>query len=362
MPASASSSSDWPLPATPATPRISPSRNMNETPSTRATPRSSRTTRSRASSAIGSRMSGALVDLEDHLAPDHGVGELGRRGLRRFEVSDDFAPPHHRDAVGQAHDLAQLVGDEDDRLVLALEHAQHLEQLIRLGRRQHRGRLVEHEDLGAAHQRLQDLDPLLQADRQFADDGVGIDFEAVFAPELRRAACGSLPAPSASSGPPSAPSITFSSTLNGCHQHEMLEDHADAVADRFARGADPHRLAIDADFARVGFIEAVEDRHQRRFAGPVFADDAVDDSALDREIDVIVGVNRAEALVDADQFDGGRGSIPHVPDTHPVSCASWPGSTRPSTLSTTALPSQRWSGCSAGGRNNEHRWPGQARP
>ena len=85
------------------------------------------------------------------------------------------------------HDLAQLVGDEDDGLVLALEHAQHLEQLVGLGRRQHRRRLVKHEDLGAAHQRLQDLDALLQADRQFADNGVGIDHEAVFAPEFAKA-------------------------------------------------------------------------------------------------------------------------------------------------------------------------------
>ena len=57
----------------------------------------------------------------------------------------------------------------------------------------------------------------------------------------------------------------------------------------------------------VGFVEAVEDRHQRRFAGAVLADDAVDDAALDDEIDVLVGVNRAEALVDADEFDGGSG-------------------------------------------------------
>ena len=91
------------------------------------------------------------------------------------------------------------------------------------------------------------------------------------------------------------------------HQHEMLMHHADAVADRLARGADAHGLAVDADFAGVGFVEAVEDRHQRRFAGAVLADDAVDDAALDDEIDVLVGVNRAEALVDADQLDGGRG-------------------------------------------------------
>ena len=68
--------------------------------------------------------------------------------------------------------------------MLALQHAQHLEQLIGFGRRQHRRRLVEHQDFRAADQRLQDLDPLLQADRQFADDRVGIDLEAIFAPEF----------------------------------------------------------------------------------------------------------------------------------------------------------------------------------
>ncbi len=88
----------------------------------------------------------------------------------------------------------------------------------------------------------------------------------------------------------------------------MLVHHADAVADRLARRADAHGLAVDADFACVGFVEAVEDRHQRRLAGAVLADDAVDDAALDDEIDVLVGVDRAEALVDADQLDRGRGS------------------------------------------------------
>src|SRR5260370_3146908 len=90
------------------------------------------------------------------------------------------------------------------------------------------------------------------------------------------------------------------------HQHEMLMHHADAVADRLLRRADAHRLAIDADFTRVGLIEAVENRHQRRFAGAVLADDAVYDASLDSKIHVLVGMNRAETLVDANQFDRGR--------------------------------------------------------
>ena len=42
--------------------------------------------------------------------------------------------------------------------------AQDLEQLGRLLRRQHRRRLVEDQDVGAAVERLQDLDALLLAD------------------------------------------------------------------------------------------------------------------------------------------------------------------------------------------------------
>src|SRR4051794_10552606 len=104
----------------------------------------------------------------------------------------------------------------------------------------------------------------------------------------------------------------------------MLMHHADAVADRFARRADAHRFAVDADFAAVGFVEAVEDRHQRRLAGAVFADNAVNDAALDAEIDVSVGVNRPKALVDADQFDGGRRRAGLIAHKAPPLKSEWP--------------------------------------
>ncbi len=125
------------------------------------------------------RMSLAFVDFEDHLAADHGVRKLRRRCVSGNESRDDFAAPHNGDAVGQAHDLAQLMRDEDDGLVLALQNAQHLEQLIGLGGRQHRCRLVEHQDVGAADQRLENLDPLLETDRQISNDGVRVDLEPV---------------------------------------------------------------------------------------------------------------------------------------------------------------------------------------
>ena len=49
------------------------------------------------------------------------------------------------------------------------------EQLVGLLRRQHGARLVEDQDARAAEQHLQDLDPLLLADRQIGDQRIGID-------------------------------------------------------------------------------------------------------------------------------------------------------------------------------------------
>ena len=47
----------------------------------------------------------------------------------------------------------------------ATELPQRLEQLARLGRRQHRGRLVEDQDARLAGEHAQNLDPLLLAGR-----------------------------------------------------------------------------------------------------------------------------------------------------------------------------------------------------
>ena len=247
----------------------------------------------------------ALVDLENHLASDHGVGEFGRRCLSGLEGGDDLAAPHHRDAVGQAHDLAQLVRDEHNGLVLRLENLEHREELVGLGGREHRSRLIEHEDLGPAHQRLEDFDALLQTHRQFADDRVGVDFERILLAEIGELFANCRRAARQQRAALSAEHHVFKHAERR-DEHEVLVHHADSVADRLLRGANADRLAIDADLAGIGFIEAVEDRHQRRFAGAVLADDAVDETAIDLEIDVLVGVDRSKALVDADQFDGRR--------------------------------------------------------
>ena len=60
-----------------------------------------------------------------------------------------------------------------------LERAHDLHQLVDLLRREHRGGLVEDQHLGVVGERLDDLDPLLHADREVLDQGVRVDGEAV---------------------------------------------------------------------------------------------------------------------------------------------------------------------------------------
>ena len=61
----------------------------------------------------------------------------------------------------------------------ALSSAQVVEELVDLLRHEHRGRLVEDEDPGAAVEDLEDLDPLAVADAEVLDQGVGVDVEPV---------------------------------------------------------------------------------------------------------------------------------------------------------------------------------------
>ena len=66
------------------------------------------------------------------------------------------------------------------------ELAERAEQLVDLLGDEHRGRLVEDQDLGAAVEHLEDLDALLVADAELGDEGVGVDLEAVLLRRVRR--------------------------------------------------------------------------------------------------------------------------------------------------------------------------------
>ena len=237
MPASASSSSDWPLPATPAMPTISPARTSKLMPLTRGTPWSPTTSRSRTSSTGSRGRAGALSTRSSTLRPtiSSASSSLVVSAVRRCATMAPGA--HHADLVGHRHDLAQLVGDQDDGPPLRLEVAQDAEQMVGLLRRQHAGGLVQDQDVGAAEQGLEDLDPLLHAHRQLRDRGVEIDLQPVVA--LQRCDLGPG-ARDAARQRDAALGAQQQVLQDGerLDQHEVLVDHADAGLDRILRAAD----------------------------------------------------------------------------------------------------------------------------
>ena len=302
----ASSSSVWPLPSTPATPRISPRWTVNETSSSSTRPSSSVTVQPADPQRhlVGHRRLPG-VGLRE-LAADHQLGEVTGRHVGGQHLGHRAPGPDHGDGVGHLQHLVQLVRDEDDGDAPGDQPAEGVEQLVDLLGDEHGGRLVEDDDPGVAVEHLEDLGPLLVADAELGHQLVGVDVEPVVAAELEDALAGRADVhPQPGAGLVAEHDVLPDGQVVG--QHEVLEHHADADGDGVPRG--PERLvdAVDEDAALVGALRAVEDLHQRRLPGPVLADDGVDGAGHHPEVDAVVGDDAREALDDVAQLDRWRG-------------------------------------------------------
>ena len=102
-----------------------------------------------------------------------------------------------------------------------------------------------------------------------------------------------------------------------CHrvvadQHEVLEDHADALTDRLAGGAELHHLPPDANFALVRSVKSGDDAHEGGLARAILTENRVNLALAQVEVDVIVGKHSGKALGDLPEFqDGWSGSSGH---------------------------------------------------
>ena len=89
--------------------------------------------------------------------------------------------------------------------------------------------------------------------------------------------------------------------------------HADPGGQGLARVVKRDDLPVEEDLALVGLEQPVKDVHQRGLAGPVLAEQRVDLPRLDREIDVVVSYEAAEALGDPTQLESQRDLPPDMP-------------------------------------------------
>ena len=302
-PVIASISSLWPLPSTPAMPTISPARTANDTSRTAGSPRSSFTCRSRTSSSTSPASAGFLSTRSSTSRPTIILASPSSVAPSRGTVSIFLPAPQHRDPVGDLEHLVQLVADEDDRRAALLQALDDSEQLARLLRRQHGGRLVEDQDVGAAVERLQDLDALLPADADALDLRGRVDREAV----LRRDLAHALDRLAVVEQHARLGRLDLEHDVLGDRhhrdQHEVLVHHPDPAVDRVLGRAEHDLLAVEQDLALVGPVEAVEDVHQRRLARAVLAEEREHLALAQVEIDLVVRDDPGEPLRDAPHLE-----------------------------------------------------------
>ena len=78
----------------------------------------------------------------------------------------------------------------------------------------------------------------------------------------------------------------------------MLVHHAHPCGNRILGAMGFEGVTVDQHLAFVGVVETVDDAHQGRLAGAIFADDAVNAAFTNLKVDLLVGVHVAEPLID----------------------------------------------------------------
>ncbi|EWS52662.1 hypothetical protein X551_04550 [Methylibium sp. T29] len=239
------------------------------------------------------------------LGADHQPREVGIADGARIDLAGDLAAAQHRAVVTQRADLVELVADVEDGAAALGQLAQRDEQGLDGLRRQHRGRLVEDQQLGVGEQRAHDLDALALADRQRVHRPLRVDLETVDLGDLHDAR--------RHLGQRQALVEAQPHVLGGgqrVEQAEVLVDHADPELARLRRARDLHLTAVPDHLAGVGPHRAVDDLHQRGLARPVLAQHRVDLPRRHTQVHAVVRADRRVLLGDAEEFEAehGRGS------------------------------------------------------
>ena len=236
------------------------------------------------------------------LRADHHAAERGVALLLRIALSTHTPASQHGTGRAQGTDFMQLVADIQNAAALGGQTPQHLEQALHRLRREHGSGLVQNQQARIGQQGADDLDALALAYPQRMHGTLRIQ---------RQAVDGSLLADHGLDLRQAVAAIQTEPDVLGhrerIEQAEVLEHHGDAQRTRLLRRFHTYRLAIDGNAAFVSLHSAVDDLHQRGFAGAVLTQHGMDLSRLYRERDSLVGCDTGVALGNVGKLQSGCG-------------------------------------------------------
>ena len=189
----------------------------------------------------------------------------------------------------------ELVGDDDDGLAVGAHTAQDVKEAVRLLGGEDGGRLVQDEDIRAPVENLYDFYRLLLGHRHVVDFLGGVDVKAVAAADAADLLVYRLDI--------QTPLVLQAKgyILSGgehVHQFIMLVDHADAIGKGVPGGADGHRGAVYQNLPLVRKVDAGEHIHQGGLAASVLPQQGEYFTAVQGQVDAVVGGYLAEPLGD----------------------------------------------------------------
>ena len=240
-----------------------------------------------------------LVDHQLDGVSDH----HGRKFILGYTLYRDciniLTAADDRAHIRRCLDLFELVCDDDDRLAVFDQIFHDRKKLINLLLGQDCCRLVKDQDLGSAVQSLEDFDTLLHTDGNIPYALVRIDIESVFFDNIQDILSGLSHVQADGAYGRLGAQDDILSNCEILHQHKVLVYHADAVFNGSGRAFNIDLLSVDENLTLIRMIEAVEDIHQRAFAGAVLTKDRVDRSTFHVEIDIGQRIEGTKPLGDS---------------------------------------------------------------
>ena len=264
---------------------------------------------------------------------------MGERGGRLGGDPPTVAQDGH--PIGDGQHLVEVVADEEHRGAGGCDAAQGAEQAVDLGPRKGRGGLVEHEQreaavLAGAVEGAGDTDGRALRFCELGDRASRVDVVAEGV-ERGDGVASVVTAAQRRERPQPSTEAEVVGHRHRLDEAEVLVDEAQPGGRGGGRRAELERDVGDlGDGTPVGRVVAGEDLHDRRFAGAVLADEGVDLTGGDLEVDRVEGALTRERLGEVPDPQGGRharrpcahcSSTSMVTDRYPLSRlpgGSWP--------------------------------------